>query len=102
VLQHAADLLRQQCGASDLAARIGGEEFALLLPDVTLEGAAARCEVLRHRFESYDWRAVHPHLHVTLSIGIAQWEGHLGPAALLQSADSRLYQAKNAGRNQVA
>ena len=102
VLRRIADLMRRLCRQSDLVARIGGEEFALILPGMSRESSIAFCENLRHTVETHDWRAVHPLLRVTLSIGLYQWSGAGDVAELLQAADTQLYRAKNEGRNRVA
>jgi diguanylate cyclase (GGDEF)-like protein len=102
VLRRTAQIMRRQCRAVDLVARIGGEEFALVLTGMTRDVAAGFCDLLRRAFESHDWREIHPQLRVTLSIGISQWDGTSEPAALLQAADVQLYCAKDAGRNRVA
>lgn len=102
VLRRTADIMRRQCRAVDLVARIGGEEFALVLTGMTREVATGFCDLLRRAFESHDWRDIHPQLRVTLSIGISQWDGLSEPSALLQAADVQLYSAKDAGRNRVA
>jgi diguanylate cyclase (GGDEF)-like protein len=102
VLRQSATLMRQLCRVTDLVARIGGEEFALILPGMQRAAAIAFCETMRVAVESHDWHRVHPHLRVTLSIGLAQWDGCADAAELLQSADTRLYRAKREGRNRVA
>jgi diguanylate cyclase (GGDEF)-like protein len=102
VLRQSAALMRQLCRSSDLVARIGGEEFALILPGMPRSAAIAFCESMRVAVETHDWRRVHPHLRVTLSIGLAQWDGRADVAELLQSADTHLYRAKREGRNRVA
>ena len=102
VLQRTAEIMRRQCRAVDLVARIGGEEFALVLAGMTRDVATGYCDMLRRAFESNDWRTIHPNLRVTLSIGISQWDGSADPAAFLQATDVQLYRAKNAGRNRVA
>lgn len=102
VLRQTAGLMRDLCRTTDLVARIGGEEFALILPGMARHSAVHFCEVLRARIESHDWSRVHPDLKVTLSIGLAQWEGSGSTGDLLQAADTRLYRAKRAGRNRVA
>jgi GGDEF domain-containing protein len=48
------------CSRIDLVARIGGEEFALVLPAMTRDGAAEFCNRLRGAIESHDWRRFHP------------------------------------------
>jgi diguanylate cyclase (GGDEF)-like protein len=102
VLRRIADLMRRLCRHSDLVARIGGEEFALILPGMSREASVPFCENLRHSVQTYDWRKVHPQLQVTLSIGLYQWSGDGDVTELLQLADTQLYRAKNEGRNRVA
>jgi len=102
VLRQSAALMRELCRSTDLVARIGGEEFALILPGMTREAAVGFCESLRRAVESHDWRALHPELSVTLSIGLSQWSRSVGVAELLRAADGQLYSAKHAGRNRVA
>ncbi|HKZ74528.1 MAG TPA: diguanylate cyclase, partial [Steroidobacteraceae bacterium] len=102
VLRRSAALMRHLCRGTDLVARIGGEEFALILPATRREAAIEVCEELRRAVESHDWDAVHPHLRVTLSIGLWEWDGAADAAALLAAADAQLYEAKRRGRNRVA
>jgi diguanylate cyclase (GGDEF)-like protein len=101
-LRRSAALMRGLCREDDLVARIGGEEFALLLTGMAHRDAAAFCERLRSAIESHDWRRVHPRLRVTVSIGVWQWNEAADAEALLEAADAQLYRAKRAGRNQVA
>ena len=61
-------------------------------------GSATGCG----RDRIHDWRNVHPHLRVTISIGVAQWDGAADATNLLEAADAQLYRAKRAGRNRVA
>jgi diguanylate cyclase (GGDEF)-like protein len=102
VLRQSATIMRQLCRASDLVARIGGEEFALILPGMQHSAAFQFCETMRVAVETHDWYRVHPHLRVTLSIGLSQWDGRTDVAELLRSADAQLYRAKREGRNRVA
>jgi diguanylate cyclase (GGDEF)-like protein len=102
VLRQSATLMRRLCREADVVARIGGEEFALILPGMERDSAIDFCEHLRHSVDAHDWQTVHSNLHVTLSIGIAQWDGQGGVDELLQAADTQLYRAKHSGRNRVA
>lgn len=84
---------------TDLAARIGGEEFALVLPETDLEGAEALAERVRAAVE----RSASFRRRVTVSLGIAAIAGDTaGPATLVHDCDAALYQAKGAGRNRVS
>jgi diguanylate cyclase (GGDEF)-like protein len=102
VLNEVAKLMRGECRPSDLVARIGGEEFALILPGLSQEQGLEFCERLRACVERHNWRHLQPDLNVTLSIGLTQWDGSAEVPELLQAADIQLYRAKRAGRNQVA
>jgi diguanylate cyclase (GGDEF)-like protein len=101
-LKESAALMRRGCRPGDLVARIGGEEFALILPGTTRDQASAFCESMRAAVAAHDWSSLHPGLAITISIGVAQWDGSAELAELLHGADSQLYRAKRAGRNQVA
>jgi len=90
---------------SDTAARWGGEEFAVLLPNTTLEGAMQVAEDIRRNIES----AAIPvsgddsYHHVTISMGVAQMlpDTDISIANLILQADMALYNAKDKGRNRV-
>jgi diguanylate cyclase (GGDEF)-like protein len=74
----------------------------VILPGMPLAAATEFCERLRRAIESHEWRFVHPQLRVTISIGVWQWDGRAGSAALIEAADAQLYRAKRDGRNRVA
>lgn len=102
-----AQLLHQHAKrATDLAARFGGEEFAMVLPDTDARNARRIAEEIRHDFAELGLpHAGSPILpHVTLSIGIATVIPEHGQTCehLLLAADEALYAAKRNGRNQVS
>jgi diguanylate cyclase (GGDEF)-like protein len=101
-LRQSAAVMRRSCRNSDLVARIGGEEFALILPGMTRADALVFCETLRTDVATHDWQTIHPELSITISMGVAQWDGSAELEELVHAADAQLYSAKRAGRNQVA
>jgi diguanylate cyclase (GGDEF)-like protein len=90
---------------ADLAYRYGGEEFVLILPEISITGTMVLAENIRKNVESLDI----PHegskvaSHLTISIGIASLVPTSGemPTTLVSLADAALYRAKEAGRNRV-
>jgi diguanylate cyclase (GGDEF)-like protein len=100
VLVALASLLRAHTRGSDLVARMGGEEFLLVLPDTGAERAADVCERLRQRVAGHDWAALAPGLQVTLSIGLTT-SPPVDTQTLSLRADAALYRAKAAGRNRL-
>ncbi len=102
VLREVGRLLSGATRVSDVPARVGGEEFALLFHDTTLEQAQVACEQLRQRFhEQRNWAGV-AGLQISFSAGVVQWSGDGELAdALLRRADNALYQAKETGRDRI-
>jgi diguanylate cyclase (GGDEF)-like protein len=101
VLKAVARTLRDTVRTGDTVYRYGGEEFVVLLPEQTLEGAERAGERLRAAVEALG--LPHPDGDpVTISVGIAGLgDGSCAPEALFEAADQALYAAKAAGRNQV-
>src|SRR5690606_11304817 len=96
-----AQQIRQHSRATDCAARWGGEEFVLLMPETSQEQARQVCERLRLAVMQMDCQALADGLCMTISIGVASAGLQPDSRSLLQQADSALYQAKQQGRNQV-
>ncbi len=101
VLRACARLFQEGCRATDTVARFGGEEFVLLLPDTTLEDAAALLDRLRTRVRAHPWLELASGLTVTVSVGLAQAAPGSSADGLLADADAQLYRAKRAGRDVV-
>ncbi|MCP1167266.1 diguanylate cyclase [Limimaricola litoreus] len=104
VLRAVGSVLEQLCDGDETACRMGGEEFMLLLPDLSLQAAALRAEALRSAIERITVRYGEKNLpRITVSIGVAVHpEDGTMPQQLMKAADDALYDAKGRGRNQVA
>jgi diguanylate cyclase (GGDEF)-like protein len=104
ILSALGGLLRGSVRGGDVACRLGGEEFLLILPGAPLAELPARADALRESVRAlrifHRGRPLDP---VTVSIGVAAAPDHGGTRdALLRAADGALYRAKRAGRDQVA
>ncbi|MFI5495571.1 diguanylate cyclase [Actinoplanes sp. NPDC051859] len=85
-----------------VAARLGGEEFLLVLPEHSGDDAVRVCERLRVAIAEHPWQPLTGTLPVTVSIGLATvTDGAVTASALLSAADRSLYLAKRTGRNRV-
>lgn len=103
VLREFAQVVREHLREQDVFGRLGGEEFALLLPGVGQSHALHVAERLRKTVADHSFRFKHAPLHVTVSMGLS-WvptERSSLLSALLEEADEALYQAKAQGRNRV-
>ena len=95
-----ADNVRPELRAIDCAARFGGDEFVIILPQANTEGALLVAERLRKRIEQMD---VPGFGKVTSSFGVATFPDHASSRdTLIVAADRALYSSKNAGRNRVS
>jgi len=102
VLRHLAGLLGETFREVDVVARIGGEEFAVLLPSTDLARAAVVAERLRVAVASGHAKVDDHDVRYTISLGVAaSMDGSGGIDLLLKQADQALYVAKHAGRNRV-
>ena len=104
VLSHAAGLIASTLRDKDIAGRVGGEEFCVVLPGMTLEEAAEVAEQIRERIDSKEILIKKSTtLRVSASFGVsgAQEKGNYHFENLQSTADARLYEAKQRGRNRV-
>lgn len=96
-----ARLLKHRLRNTDVIGRYGGEEFALLLKNLTAEKAEELVNELRDDFSKIIFNAGNEQFKVTFSAGISLYPGYSRVEALRMAADVALYEAKEQGRNQV-
>jgi diguanylate cyclase len=104
VLRLVARTLTDGVKGRDMAARFGGEEFAIILPDTPASAAMRVADALRHSVETKEVinRSSNENLgRITLSVGVAQYIKGESVTNFIERADAALYEAKKAGRNQV-
>jgi len=101
VLQTVAGIIQANARSTDIVARYGGEEFVLVLPRTAPEAAIRVCERIRQAVEDHNWSNIHPNLGVTLSLGLCSDIGLPNHEKMLDAADTKLYQAKRAGKNRI-
>ncbi|TWI70657.1 diguanylate cyclase (GGDEF)-like protein [Desulfobotulus alkaliphilus] len=101
ILQLAAKNIEKRLRSSDLAARIGGEEFLVILPDTDLAGAKILAESLRHGFKDHLKLPKPVPWKISASIGVCSMNPEDTADFLLCRVDALLYQAKKKGRDQV-
>ena len=102
VLRQLGALVRKQVRRDDVPARTGGEEFIVIVPEVSRAGALNLAEKLRAAIEAAVFKFEGTQIPVTVSVGVAEWSADLkDPQALVKRADEALYEAKRSGRNRV-
>jgi diguanylate cyclase len=104
ILRLVARTLTDGVKGRDLTARFGGEEFAIILPETSLQDSIKLAETLRRSLENKEVinRITNKNLgRITLSIGVAQYIIGESVTDFIERADAAMYEAKKAGRNQV-
>lgn len=103
LLRQIAAAVKNRLRREDIFARTGGEEFAILLPEIALDGARVTAEKVRRIVETARFKHEQHLIQCTISLGVAALRGEEDDAnALYKAADDYLYQAKQSGRNRVA
>ncbi len=102
VLKSFADILKKTIRQSDLAARLGGEEFVLLMPNATLQQGKVMAERVRVSFQNSLIVYEEKEIRATLSVGLASFKSGIESIDdLIRMADEALYKAKELGRNRI-
>ena len=106
----AGDAILRQVGAvllgrlriNDVVARTGGEEFALITPEVGIDGAIELARKINRLIRDTRFEFEGARVDITISGGVAEWQPHFETAAdLVRAADDKMYESKRNGRNQV-
>jgi diguanylate cyclase (GGDEF)-like protein len=101
-LVHISKTIRKSVRTGDIACRYGGDEFVVVLSNVTKETALSRAEKLRKKIASHSIVHRNEKVTISVSIGIAMFPEHGSVGEiLLQKADQALYEAKRMGKNRV-
>ena len=102
LLRHVVKSMQAQLRFTDVAARYGGDEFVVMLPDTPMRGALEVAERMRRAIEEAPFAAEESRVACTVSIGAASYPEHGRTLdALISRADRALYKAKSGGRNRV-
>ncbi|WP_350333315.1 GGDEF domain-containing response regulator [Coralliovum pocilloporae] len=103
VIKAVAHICRDGCDdTGHILGRLGGEEFAILSPDTSLDGGLSLAETYRQKIEELEIQTRTGPVRCTCSFGVSVWTNRESLTKLLKQADTALYHAKNNGRNRVA
>lgn len=104
VLQTLGEIMRTTARETDAVARVGGDEFVVLLPDTAWQGAMTFAERLRRNVHEYAFPDANSSVAITISVGVALARGTdpISAEDLIEAADRSLYKAKTGGRNRIS
>lgn len=102
VLREVAGCLRELTRYHDVVARLGGEEFAVVAPNMDAAALARFAERIRKAVAGMVVVSGNVRLRITTSVGLASWDGEEDADSLYRRADKQLYEAKRLGRNRVS
>jgi diguanylate cyclase (GGDEF)-like protein len=103
VLQEVSGIMKATARDTDAVARVGGDEFVIVLPDTGWQGALTFAERLRRKVDDFSFGAATGAIDLTVSVGVALARGTdpISPEMLMHDADRSLYKAKSGGRNRI-
>ena len=101
ILKVFASSLKKTMKQNGVTARIGGEEFSIILPNTSKEEGIEICQNILKMTRELDFSSIHKDISLRVSIGLAMYEWNNTLDAFVKTADKNLYQAKNSGRDRV-
>ena len=101
VLKDVAKIMVDACGKDAFLARWGGEEFLMVFPDCNGDDAYARIEDVRRTIQKTAIRVGGNEIHITMTMGLAEYDFNSDLQSTIKEADDKLYTGKANGRNQV-
>jgi diguanylate cyclase (GGDEF)-like protein len=103
VLRELSEIMKSTARDTDAVARVGGDEFVIVLPDTGWQGAITFAERIRRKVDDFTFGGTTGEIPLTISIGVALARGTdpVSPEILLQEADRTMYKAKNGGKNRI-
>lgn len=102
ILRSVGKLMKKNLRYADLCFRYGGDELVLVLPDTEADSAKQICERIITAIGEHKFDIGGKIIHITMSIGLAQWDGRMDADQLVACADREMYLSKNAGKNRVS
>lgn len=102
VIKHVAEIMIDNTRSIDSCFRYGGDEFAILLFDVDLQGAKKVAEIIRKKIAETSISSSYPELKLTVSVGISFFNEGESAEEIIKKADERLYVSKNQGKNRIS
>ncbi|WP_278403420.1 GGDEF domain-containing protein [Pseudoalteromonas ruthenica] len=100
-LQVLATAMKKSIRSTDFIARFGGEEFVMLMPNVSIDNVVRPLEKLRHTIRSIPFKFKNEQVQITVSMGVTQINADDTALSAFDRADKALYEAKNAGRDRL-
>jgi diguanylate cyclase len=100
-LIHLIGVIKETMRPNDLVARFGGEEFIILLPETPLADATQALQRLQRELTKHYFMHDNQKLLITFSAGVTEYRTGEQQTAIIKRADGAMYEAKNAGKNQV-
>lgn len=102
ILRSVGKLMKKNQRCGDFCFRYGGDELILVLPGMAVGGAQQICERIKTSIGEHAFDVDGKTIHITMSVGLVQWDGQMDTGELVACADREMYISKNEGKNRVS